>query len=165
MQDPQADQVDREAADRHQQHRQAGDRVRLGEARPGLVEDDQPDPEQEHGVGDGGQDLGAVEPERLAQGGRTGGDPQRPERHPQPDDVRQHVAGIGEQGQRAGEQAADDLGDEVRRCETENHQQSALMRAGRLGRSWPGVRRSGMIVLVRSRVSVPDKSISLTRTG
>jgi hypothetical protein len=121
---------------------------------PGLVQDEAGDPEQEDGVGDGGQDLGAMEAVRPAGCGRPGGHPERRERHREAEDVGEHVAGVGEQRERAGEEAADHLGDEVRGSETENHQESTLVRCCRVVRARAGVRRLPVAVLVRCGLSV-----------
>jgi hypothetical protein len=65
---------------------------------------------EEHGVGEGGEDLQAIEPERAVPPFATStGELDRRQRHPDADDVGDHVPGVREQGERVRHQAGDDL--------------------------------------------------------
>ena len=67
------------------------------------------DPEQHDRVDQGGEDLGAVVAERPARRGGQRGDVRRGERQHDRGGVGEHVARVGEQGQRAGQDGADEL--------------------------------------------------------
>ena len=103
------DQVDEQADGRDRQHRDAGDRMRRTEPLPGLGEDVAGHRRQHQGVGECGEDLDPVVP--VGPAGRW---PTLRELHggqgqDQAGDVRQHVAGVGEEREAAGEEAGRDL--------------------------------------------------------
>ena len=70
------------------------------------------DGEQQQPVGDGGEDLDPLPAERAPSAGRPLGERDRAERQRDADRVGGHVPGVGEQGQRAGHDGADHLGDQ-----------------------------------------------------
>ena len=85
---------------------------RVADAADRLDEHVDRDPDEQHGVGEGGQDLEPVEPERAVRAGRGArGELDGGQGHPESEDVGEHVAGVGQQGQRVGEEPADHLDD------------------------------------------------------
>ena len=136
-QQPDADQVDRQAHRRHRQHGQALHLRRRLEAAPGLGEDGAGDGEQHGGVDGRGQDLrpgGAVGAPR---GRRPAAEPDGDEGQRQAEDVGAHVGGVGEQGQAAGEDAPEQLHQQVPAGEGQHQGQPAAVPAG----GAPGGRR------------------------
>ena len=105
-QERERDEVGHEAGDGDDEHR-AGEHVdRIAEAADRLDEDVDGDAEQQHRVGQGGEDLQAVQAERavralVAAAGEVDGG----EGHADADDVGEHVAGVRQQGERAGDDA------------------------------------------------------------
>jgi hypothetical protein len=98
------DEVGGEADDRDDQHRTGQHLDRRGEPAHRLDQHVHADTQQQHGVGQGGEDLEAVEPERpVAALAAAVGELDRGQGHAQPDHVGQHVAGVGEQRQRTRE--------------------------------------------------------------
>ncbi len=88
-----------------------------------LDEDEGGDAEEQDGVGEGGEDLEAVEPEGpLRMGLHRGGGADGGQGHGEAECVRRHVARVGQQRQGAGDQAGHQLDDEERDHE---HQGSA----------------------------------------
>ena len=97
-----------QAAGRHDQHRPGRHLRRVGEPADRLHHHEARDAGQQDRVGQGGEHLQPVQPER-ALASRC---PARPaaviggQRHGDAEHVGEHVAGVGEQRQRAGDQAA-----------------------------------------------------------
>ena len=108
--DPQNDEVDHQAHGRDHQHGPAENLDRREQAARRLDQDPADDGDQGHAVDEGGQHLEAMVAIGAA---RVVGTPGDAERHPgerQGGGVGQHVAGVGDQRQRAGEQPAHHLG-------------------------------------------------------
>ena len=104
--------------------------------------------EQQHGVGQRGQDLQPVQAERalrVVAGVRCGVD--GGQRHAQAEGVGGHVAGVGQQGERAGDEAGDDLDDQEGQDQQERDEQRPLV-AG----PGPRRRRSVRVVMVVAHV-------------
>ena len=76
------------------------------------------------------EDLGAAEPEREDPAGRARGEPRGDERERQRGGVGEHVRGVGEQRQRAREDARDHLGDHEREDQRERGTEPAVVRIG-----------------------------------
>ncbi len=89
------------------QHRAAEHRPGLHEAPDRLVDDPNRDSENGEAVGEGNQRFHAAEAVGEAHRGRAFGEMEGIPGEPQRDGIGQHVAGIGEQRQRAGDPAAD----------------------------------------------------------
>ena len=113
VQDPGGGHVDHQAGGAHHQHQSAVDLRRVAEAAGGFEEDPGGDEPQTQGVQHGGQDLGSVEAEGLLDGGGAAGDPDGQQRQADGGAVGEHMAGVGQQGQAAGHQAANHLGHHV----------------------------------------------------
>ena len=91
-------------------HRPGGDVLRDAKPADRLPDNGAHRQQQQPGIGEGGQDGALAQPIGSPSGrGSPGHDHGRPG-HEQPQDVRQIVAGIGQQGQGAGHQAGDRLG-------------------------------------------------------
>ena len=110
--EPERDAVDEEADDRDREHQPGRDLRRRRQPAPRLVQDEGGHGEQERGVGDGRQDLQPQVAEGPFVVGRPRADPDGQQGQPDPDDVGQDVAGVGQQRQAVGRQAADELDDE-----------------------------------------------------
>jgi hypothetical protein len=108
-QERQPGQVHRQADDRHHQHQAGLDGLRVGDALPGLVADEQRDADQGHPVDQRREDLQPEEPVGALEVRRAAREPQRQRRQEQRRGVGEHVAGVGEQRQRARGPAADGL--------------------------------------------------------
>jgi hypothetical protein len=67
------------------------------------------DAEQQHGVGEGGEDLQAVEPEGPVGALAGRGELDRGQRQAEAEDVGEHVPGVGQQGERPGGEAGHHL--------------------------------------------------------
>ena len=99
-----------QAAGRDDQHRAGRDVRRVGEPADRLDQHEDRDAGEQHGVGQRGEHLEPVEAERaLRVGGGPAGGGDRGERHRDAEHVGEHVPGVGEQGQRAGQQRGDRL--------------------------------------------------------
>ncbi len=123
-----AGQVHQQAEHGDHQHAHGLDLRRLVEPLVGRVEDIEGHAEQEEGVERRGEDLEAVVAVGQAIVGRAPGDVDRGQGDGQGHGVGEHVRGIGDQRQAAGEDAADDLGDEEA-----SGQQQRPFQAGRVG--------------------------------
>ena len=106
------DEVGGEAEHRDDEHRRVVDVRSVPEATDRLDQDVGGDAGEQHGVGQGGEDLQAVQPERAVPAlAATAGELDRRQGHADADHVGDHVAGVGEQGQRVRQQPGDDLDD------------------------------------------------------
>ena len=107
-----------------------------------LVQHVPGDGEQEHGVGERGEDLEPVEPEGACPvGSRVRGGVDRGQRHAEPERVRRHVPGVGDQGERTGDQADDDLHHEEPDDQAERPRQRPLVAGA-------GPQRGGAVIVV-----------------
>ena len=138
---------------REREHRARRDLRRLGQALPRLVQDEGRDPEQQERVGHRGQDLEAQVAEGAAVGGWALGEPDRREGERDAHDVGQDVAGIREQGEAVGDGRPDDLDDEDREAERQDHGQAAPVAGG--GRP---------VVVAHQRTPPPRRGGHLTLT-
>ena len=102
---------------------------RIGEPSPRFEEDEDRKPDQQHRIDGGRHDLEPEEPERPGVGGRPAGDPHRAEREADPGDVREQVAGIGEQREAARNQGPGDFDDENGQRQAEDHDEPLPMGA------------------------------------
>ena len=115
------------------EHRPAVDLRFVTQPFDGLDEDEDRDTEQQHRVDEGGQDLEAVEPERVLarrrahRPGVTVGQLDRRQRHAETDDVGQHVPGVGEQGEGVRQEPGDRFEHEHRQAEYERNEQARLV--------------------------------------
>ena len=110
-QDEQADHVHGQAGDRHDQHQAAFDDDRRPQPADRLDDDQERDADEGRAVGQRGQDLGAliaVGPRRRR---RAAAKSHREQGQRDGCRVAGHVAGVGQQGQRAGDEAAGDFGE------------------------------------------------------
>ena len=82
------------------------------------------DGQQQDGVEHRGEDLQPQVAERPALGRGSGGEPDRPEREADPDDIGQDVAGVGEQGQAVRDDGTDEFEDEHGGRDDEHHDQA-----------------------------------------
>ena len=102
--------------------------------------------DEERGAVDlGAQDLRAAQAERERPAGRPRRQRGRHEREAERAGVRDHVRGVGEQRQRSGDEAADDLDDHERRDEPERDPEPAAVGVG----VDPAVRVAVVVVVVR----------------
>ena len=90
-------------------HRAGGHRRRLDQPPDRLDQDEPADRQQHRGLRRGGQHLGAPVPPGPVLGGRAAGQHRGHQGQRQPGDVGEHVPGVGQQGQRAGDERADHL--------------------------------------------------------
>ena len=143
------DDVHEQAQDGHHEHRPRLDRRLRIEAQHRLHEDVPGDHEEEDGVGERGEDLEPVQPERarpVAAG--AVGEADRRQRHADADGVGEQVGGVRQERERPGEVRRDRLDDEEGRGEHEHDPEP------------PGVarpcppRRRGVIVPVPIPVTV-----------
>ena len=143
------DDVDEQAQDGHHEHRPRLDRRLRIEAQHRLDEDVPGDDEEEDGVGERGEDLEPVQPERarpVAAG--AVGEADRRQRHADADGVGEQMGGVGQERERSGEERGDRLDDEEGRREHERDAEpSGVPRAG-------SPRRRGVIVPVPIPVTV-----------
>ena len=109
--DEEGDDIGGEPRRRHRQHDAAGHRLRVAEAVRGLDGDPDGDGEEGEAVDEGREHGEPVEAVGALPVGRAAGDAEGEPRHRQRREVGEHVAGVGEERQRAGDDAADDLGD------------------------------------------------------
>ena len=111
VQEEQAADVGEEADDGDREHQAGADGGGFGETFPGFVQDAAGDEEQQGAVEEGGEGFGAA----LAEGALIGGGAEAAAEGPpggaEGGGVGQHVAGVGHEGQRAAEPAADELDD------------------------------------------------------
>ena len=113
--DEEGDDVDGEAEDGDGEHHPALDRGGMGEAAGGLDQDEGGDGEKRQAVDEGGHHRDAVEAVGAARVGRAAGDAEGEPRHGEGGEVGQHVAGVGEEREGAGDEAAGDLDNQERR--------------------------------------------------
>jgi hypothetical protein len=124
------DHVDGQTHDRHAEHEAA---VHLGggrEALVGFAHDQSGDHEQAGAVHERREDLQARVPIRPPTARRPAGEPQREYRERERGDVGEHVAGVREQRERAGQHAADRFGHHEDRREREHRDEAGAHRAG-----------------------------------
>jgi hypothetical protein len=147
----QPDQDDRVAEETHRRHPghdpQPDRRVRVLQAVPGLPGDPHRQPEQRGHVELRRQDLQPPEAEGALHVGRARPEDDGQERQPQRRHVGEHVAGVGDEGERARPPAAERLQHHDERRDRERHGQP--LHAARLGGAVRGV-----VVLVRVVVAV-----------
>ena len=74
-----------------------------------LDQNERAQPEQQHGVGDGGQDLGPQVAEGADVARGAGGEVHRQQRQPDARRVSGHMPGVGDEDEGVGQHAADDL--------------------------------------------------------
>ena len=107
MQDPESQHVGQQASDRNHHHRHPGDRLRMLEALNGLPDNQHGDHHQSNGI-EKRRQGGQTQPAKSMAGVRgTAGEANRQQRKQQGGGVGEHMAGIRQQGQRAGDRAAD----------------------------------------------------------
>ena len=99
----------------------AGDRLRLGEAAERFPGDGAGRDQQDHPVGEGGQDRGRVHAEGEAVARLPVGDGDGAPGHHQTHHVAEVVTGVGEQRQRIGGEAVPDLADHQREIERDGN--------------------------------------------
>ncbi|MNT15082.1 hypothetical protein D3C72_1501170 [compost metagenome] len=155
-QDPRHHQVDRQADEGDDEDHAALHGLRGGKAQYGFIAD--PADHAQHGqaVDEGGQRLGAAKAERVARRGRASRDQLRQQGQAQRGRVRDHVARIGNQGQRIGQETGDDLDAGKRQGQPQRPREDALAapleRVGVLGVAFQvGVQMGGVVfgVVVR----------------
>jgi hypothetical protein len=118
-----ADQPDDTEHDHH-----AGGHFGWGDEPPDRLDhDERADGEQDGGLGGGGEDLGAPVAPGPFVGGGSAGERRGDDGHGEPGDVGEHVAGIGEQRQAAGEVRADDFDDQHGDGDAEHDEQSVAV--------------------------------------
>ncbi len=107
----------------------------VGSNKPPHPHDAQPaaDPEQHDRVGEGGEDLGAVEAERTTRGGRQRRDVRRGQRHPDRGGIGHHMARVGHQREGAGDPGADDVDHDDGRGDHEHELQPGSVESPALG--------------------------------
>ncbi|GAA2801988.1 hypothetical protein GCM10020219_086660 [Nonomuraea dietziae] len=98
-QQPQPEPVGHQADRGGDHHDRAADRLGVGEAPYGLDEDVAAQPEQQHRVDGGGEDLGPLVAERPARAGGLARDPDREQGEGDARAVGGHVTRVGEQGE------------------------------------------------------------------
>ena len=137
-QDDQPGGVGQRADDGDGEHQAGLDLARL--AQPVDRLDQHPDghPDQQQGVAQRGQHLGPLHAVRAARAGGPGAQAGPDQGQHQSGGVGQHVAGVGQQGQRAGEQAADDLGHEDDAGDGQHQGQPAPVRRWSRSSEHPG---------------------------
>ena len=120
------DDVDQQTDHPDHEHRGGSDVGRITETADRLEQHVAGDREQQHRVDECGQDLEAVQPERaLRMRSRGGGRLNGRQRHPEPERVGGHVAGVRQQRQRPGDDAGDDLNHQERDDQPERDQPAA----------------------------------------
>jgi len=109
----------------HSDHRdRAGiDRARVREPPDRLDNHRDRSTEQQDGIRLGDEDFAATKSIRVTFGGRTLREPHRGVRGCERDDIRHHVRGVGEHGQRTERETADQFNDEKRGVRRERNQQ------------------------------------------
>ena len=117
--------VAHQADETEHDHRGGGHLGRLDQATYGLHDDKAAHREQDGRLSRGGEHLGAQEAPRARGRGRTAGQNGGTEGKAQTEDVRQHVTGVGEQGEASGDDRTDHLDDEDGRGDAENGRQPA----------------------------------------
>uniref|UniRef100_A0A8D3B9U0 Uncharacterized protein n=1 Tax=Scophthalmus maximus TaxID=52904 RepID=A0A8D3B9U0_SCOMX len=119
-------------------HHGALDLVRLRDALDHLQQDGEAQRREEHGVDQRAHHLGADPAERVLVG-RVGllGEAHRHQRHDQRDDIRQHVEGVGQHGQRRGDAADHHLHDEEAESQRQHAEQPHAVRFTSHGRCLP----------------------------
>ena len=123
MQYPSDSQVHQEAADADDKDRQPDDLDIFPEgSMVSLEEDPAGDKPQGKGVGQRSQDLRAMVPKRALDGGLSLRNPHGDQGHDDGGRVREHVSGIGQQGQAARYDAPDDLGHHVGRDQNQGNE-------------------------------------------
>ena len=123
--------VDRRAEQADREHDAALDLRRLREALHGLDRDHPGEHQQRGAVDLRGEHLGAPEAEREARARRPRGKPGGDQRERQRARVGEHVGGVGEQRQRARDQARDDLRDHEAEDQRERRGEPPAVRVGR----------------------------------
>ena len=131
-----------QADEREPDHRPGLDGRRVDQPGDAGVRQVGADHQQHQGVEQRGQDLGAVPAERRARSGRSGGDVRRPEREHDRGGVGGHVAGVGEQRQRAGDPGADQLDHHHRRGDDQHQPQPRRSSARPAAWEWSWPMRS-----------------------
>jgi hypothetical protein len=131
---PQPEQVHRQAAARHEQHQLTLHLGRLADSLQRFEEDEQGDDEERGAVEKRRQYLGALIAERAAAACRPTRRPEREERKTERRGIGQHVAGIGEQRQGVRGPCPDDFGDHVAASQREGPTASGAHDGGFRGR-------------------------------
>ena len=138
----------------------------VGEAAGGLDDDPGGDGEEREAVDEGGHHREAVEAVGAARVGRAAGDAEGEPGHGEGGEVGQHVAGVGEERERAGDEAAGDLDDHEAAGEERGDADGAGaggVRGGVRGRgrawSWScrGRGRGGVAVIGGARASAIER--------
>jgi hypothetical protein len=109
--------VDDEPDGTHGEHPAARDLGRIGQAPNGLDDDPDGDDYKGYAVRKSREDLGPPVAEASLQRRRPAGEPRREQREGQRPRIREHVPCIGEQRERVGQYARNDLDDEEARDE------------------------------------------------
>jgi hypothetical protein len=122
--------VDRDAGERDPEHDAAVHGRRRGEPARGRVHDEEADDEQRDAVSLRGEDLAAAEPERPRPARGMRRDVRRDQCGGERGRVGEHVAGIGEQRERAGEERGHDFAHHERDDQRErDRDRAAVVRA------------------------------------
>ena len=139
------DEVHDEAQAGDDQHRHTEHLGLTGQPAHRLDEDVDRHAEEQEGVDEGGQDLQSVQAERVLPPvrllGVTTGQLDRRQRHAEAEDVGEHVPGIGEEGQRVGQDPADGLDHEEHGDEAEGDGQALLV-------TGTGPQRPGPVIVI-----------------
>ena len=111
--------------------------------------------EQQHRVGEGGEDLQPVQAERVVPAfGASAGELDRGEGHAEADHVGEHVAGVGDQRQRVGDDAGHDLHQHEDCEDGERYEEPALVPLSGPDRRVTVI-VSGVVISSHSRESGP----------
>ena len=128
--DPQHEHVHQQAEHGDDHHRAGQDHGRRLQPLPRLVGDPSDDREQGHGVQETGDDLEAQVAEGALAVGRAAAEPECCVGQCERRGVGQHVARVGQQGQRARQHASDGLHDHEAEDQEKGQQDLALVGAG-----------------------------------
>ncbi len=126
-------QVGGQANGRHDGHREHLDVRGVTKPEEGLDDDEHGDAQQQHPVDQGAQNFEADVAVATPRVGRTPGEPKRKQRQQQRGDVGQHVPGVGQQGQRMRQPAANGFqhGDANGERERSKHSPAVMRPVGR----------------------------------
>ncbi len=123
--------IDHERKAGQDHYRPAFDRLRIEQPLDRLDDQEQADEDQPRQIEHGADQLGAAVPERMIFVGRHARDAPRDQRDAQRRGVGEVVDGVGDQGQAAGEHAADDLRHRQQDIDADGQQQPLIAAFGR----------------------------------
>jgi hypothetical protein len=101
----------------YDQHRERNDRRRMEKAHDGLAEYFDRDGQERGPVHEGGQDFHATESVAVLAARRARGKPHGPIAQSQRENIEEDMRRVGKQGEAAGENTADNFGNESKRCD------------------------------------------------